>query len=120
MEKLLFDVEQISNYLGIKEKTIYAKVAEDQIPYYRIGNLIRFKKDEIDQWLESCRYAHKPEAGQQKITKNRKKSSKLINSHIDKITTNIIDEETNKYYATNHGKSDRIEAQEKENNYGSI
>ena len=120
MEKLLFDIEQISNYLSIKEKSIYAKVEKKEIPHYRIGNLIRFKKEEIDQWLESCRQGNKPEVGQQKIKKNRKKSSKLIKNHFDKIIGNIIEKETNTYYSIDYGKSDRIEAQEKENNYGSI
>ena len=71
MEKLLFDIEQISNYLSIKEKTIYSKVEKNEIPHYKIGRLIRFKKDEIDQWMESCRQAKKLEAEQQKIKKNR-------------------------------------------------
>ena len=109
MEKLLFDIEQISNYLSIKEKTIYKKVESGEIPHYKIGRLLRFKKEEIDKWLEACKQANKLEAGQQKIKKNRRKSSKLINNHFDKITANIIDEETSKYYHTDNGKSDLIE-----------
>ena len=58
MEKLLFDIKQISNYLSIKEKTIYEKVESGEIPHYKIGRLLRFKKEEIDKWLETCESGH--------------------------------------------------------------
>ena len=113
-------IKEVSNYLSIKEKTIYSKVEKKEIPHYRIGRLIRFTKEEIDNWLENCRNGQKPEVEQQKIKKNRRKLSNLFNNHVDKIAIKVIDEETHKYYDTKHGKSDRIEAQEKENDYGSI
>lgn len=116
----LLTVSEVSNYLQIKQKTIYAKAEAGEIPCYRIGRLIRFSKNEIDEWLESCRSGNNPKTDQQKIRRNKRKSSKLINNHVDKITRNIIDAETSKYYHTDNGKSDRIEAQEKENNHGSI
>jgi excisionase family DNA binding protein len=114
METGLLTIEMLSNYLSIKVKTLYAKVEAGEIPHYRIGGLIRFRLEEIDQWLKGCRNGHKPEAEQNKFRNNRK-SSKLLNNHIDKITRNIIDAETNKYYSIDNGKSDRIKAQGKEN-----
>ena len=41
-----WDIEDLSIYLKVKTKTIYAMVTD--IPHYRIGKLIRFKKAEID------------------------------------------------------------------------
>jgi len=112
-------ISEVSNYLQIKQKTIYAKVEAGDIPCYRIGGLIRFRLEEIDKWLESCRSCNKPEE-QSAIKKNRKKSSKRSNNHVDKIARNVIDEETKAYYSIDNGKSDRIEGPREETSNGSI
>ena len=116
----LLAIKDISEYLDIKQKTLYAKVEAGYIPHYRIGGLIRFRLNEIDAWLEGCRKVNSPETEQRKTKSNRKKSSKRSNNHFDKIVGNIIDEETDKYYSTSYGKSDRIEGHRKEVNNGSI
>jgi excisionase family DNA binding protein len=120
MEIELLTIEMLSNYLNIKVKTLYAKVEAGEIPYYRIGWLIRFRLEEIDKWLEGCRQVNKPEAGQQKTKRSRKRLSKRSNNHFDKIVGNVIDEETNKYYSADNGKSDQIKGHSKEVNNGSI
>lgn len=48
-----WDILDLSRYLKVKVKTLYAMIYN--IPHYRIGKLIRFKKAEIDAWLESKR-----------------------------------------------------------------
>ena len=48
-------INDLSKYLGIKPKTLYSWVAKGILPHYRIGGLIRFKKKDIDQWVEACR-----------------------------------------------------------------
>jgi len=40
-----WDIKDLSNYLNVKVKTIYSMVPD--IPHYRIGKLIRFKKQVI-------------------------------------------------------------------------
>ena len=47
-----FSIQNLSCYLDIKPKTIYSLVEENRIPHYRVGKLIRFKKSEIDAWME--------------------------------------------------------------------
>ena len=42
----------VSAYLNIKPTTLYGKIGAGEIPHYKIGRLIRFKQEEIDQWLE--------------------------------------------------------------------
>jgi excisionase family DNA binding protein len=113
MGTLLLNIKQISEYLNIKQKTIYKKVEKGEIPYYKIGSLVRFKKEEIDHWLESFRNGKEREENNSSKKIRRKKLSHLHNNHIDKITRKIIDGETTKYYHNNHGKSDLIKAQEK-------
>jgi excisionase family DNA binding protein len=55
LEKGYLNIEELSEYLGIKKSTLYAKVAKRQVPFYKIDRLIRFKKIEIDRWVESLR-----------------------------------------------------------------
>jgi len=118
METGLITTEKLSIYLSIKVKTIYAKVEAGEIPHYRIGHLIRFRLDEINAWLEGCRRKNQPTVEQQK--NKRRKPSKLSNDHFSKIITKTIDAETDKYYSTEYGKSDRIKGPIKEVNNGSI
>lgn len=47
------DVKELSAELKIKETTIYYLVAKGAIPHYRIGKLVRFKRAEINEWMES-------------------------------------------------------------------
>lgn len=116
----LLTVSELSDYLHIKVKTIYSKVAAGEIPHYRIGHLIRFRLDEIDVWLESCRNKNQPEAKPQKIKSKRQKSSKRSMDQFSRIITKTIDAETDKYYSVNHGKSGRIKGPKQEVEHGSI
>ncbi len=45
------DVDGVAEYLGLAPSTIYDKVRQLEIPHSRIGNLIRFRKADIDRWL---------------------------------------------------------------------
>ena len=47
----LWDVKRLSGYLSVKPSTIYALIERKEIPHYRIGRLVRFKPNEIDEWL---------------------------------------------------------------------
>ncbi|MBI4766893.1 MAG: helix-turn-helix domain-containing protein [Deltaproteobacteria bacterium] len=52
MENRYFNIEELSRYLGIKKSTIYSRVGKREIPYYKIGRLIRFRREDIDRWIE--------------------------------------------------------------------
>ena len=116
---LLLTVPELSAYLGIKAKTLYAKIEAGEIPHYRLGRLIRFRLDEINAWLEGCRKDISQTAGQSQSRK-RKKPSRRSNDHISTIIAKTIDGEREKYYASEYGKSDRIEGLGKEVNNGII
>lgn len=47
----VMDVEGVAEYLGLAASTIYDKVRDLEIPHTRLGNLIRFRKTDIDRWL---------------------------------------------------------------------
>jgi len=53
MESELLTIQDLAAQLKMKSKTLYAMVQE--IPHYRIGRLIRFRKQDIEAWLETQR-----------------------------------------------------------------
>jgi excisionase family DNA binding protein len=58
--KEILNIDELSEYLSIKKSSLYSKVEMKEIPFYRIGRLLRFKKAEIDHWLEKSRVAPIP------------------------------------------------------------
>jgi len=47
------DVRGLSRYLNIKSSTLYAWVAQGRIPALKIHGLVRFRREDIDRWIES-------------------------------------------------------------------
>ena len=107
----LISISDLSDLLNMKTKTIYAKAEAGEIPCYRIGRLIRFKQEEIEAWLDTCRNG-KPNK-HEKASRKRRASSKS-NNHLSTIITKAIDHETGKYYSPDNEKSDRTGGLEKE------
>lgn len=80
-------IEAISAYLGLNVKTLYAMVESSSIPHYRIGRLIRFKKEDIDLWMEAKKVADRnPLAKSKRIFRSRSR-----NQYIDNIIRKTID-----------------------------
>ena len=105
-----WDIEDLSGYLKVKVKTLYAMTSD--IPHYRVGRLIRFRKQEIDFWMENKNVnAH---------TGTNKTRKVKGNIPIDKLIRKAIDQSRDNVYNADHGKSDRIEGPRKETNNGSI
>jgi excisionase family DNA binding protein len=44
-------IEQLATYLSLAVDTLYKKVQAHEIPFTKVGNLLRFTKTSIDQWL---------------------------------------------------------------------
>ncbi len=51
-ENSLWDIKQTSEKLNVSEKTIRDWVYKRQIPFKKIGKLVRFHPSEIHQWIE--------------------------------------------------------------------
>jgi excisionase family DNA binding protein len=54
MEELI-TLEELSKYLKISKPTLYKMVERGKIPALKIANQWRFKKDDINRWLEKQR-----------------------------------------------------------------
>jgi len=52
MEKLLIDIKEISNLLGVSEKTLYGWVHQRKIPFLKMGGLLRFDLSDIEKWIQ--------------------------------------------------------------------
>lgn len=114
----LLSVPELAAYLSIKTKTLYAKIEAGEIPHYRIGRLVRFRLDEINAWLEGCRKDSSLISNKHKgkVSRTRLK----LNDQISTLIAKTIDEEQEKYYISDHGKSDRIEDLRREVNNGTF
>lgn len=53
MEDRWLSVDEIGDYLGIKRDTVYKWISEKGMPAHKIGRLWKFKKDQVDKWVES-------------------------------------------------------------------
>jgi excisionase family DNA binding protein len=53
--KEILNIDELSEYLRIKKSSLYSKVERKEIPYYKIGHLVRFKKSDIDLWMEKSK-----------------------------------------------------------------
>ncbi len=51
MDKWL-TLEQIAEYLQMSISSIYKMAQSGKIPSYKVGRQWRFKKEEIDKWVE--------------------------------------------------------------------
>lgn len=54
MDELL-TLEELSKYLKISKPTLYKMVEKSKIPALKIANQWRFKKDDINIWIEKQR-----------------------------------------------------------------
>jgi len=51
MSAEIMTIRQLAAYLNLAEATLYKKVSNNEIPYAKLGNLLRFPKWAIDQWV---------------------------------------------------------------------
>ena len=55
MDEKLLTVKDLAAYLQVCPTTIYRILRRARLPHYRVGNRWRFRKEEIDAWLEENR-----------------------------------------------------------------
>jgi excisionase family DNA binding protein len=53
MEDRWLSVDDIAEYLGVKRDTIYKWIAEREMPAHKVGRFWKFKKDQVDVWVEA-------------------------------------------------------------------
>ena len=104
-------IQKLSEYLVIKASTIYSLTEQKRIPHYKIGRLIRFKKSEIDLWME----------GNKKEIVDVSRAAKLILRKtrgpvrdVKKLVKKAIEDVKRIDYTASHGKPDQVKGLGKE------
>jgi excisionase family DNA binding protein len=102
-------VKEMSNYLQVKESTIYSWVESGFVPHVKLNRLVRFDREEIDNWL----------AGQKRVPVDVDKTVRRIlnvprNGDLERIIKKAIAEEKDMMYSSSNGKPDRIKGHRKE------
>ena len=46
------NADQVAEYLGIAVGTVYNKVSRGEIPFFKVGRAVRFRRSVIDEWVE--------------------------------------------------------------------
>jgi excisionase family DNA binding protein len=52
-DETIFDVKGLCNYLHVSDKWIYERTHLKAIPHLKVNGLLRFRKRDIDKWLNS-------------------------------------------------------------------
>jgi len=47
----LLDVQEVADFLKLSERTVRRKMARGAIPYVKIGRVVRFRREQLDEWL---------------------------------------------------------------------
>ena len=64
----MMSLPQIAKYLGVAERTVYLWAQQGKVPAFKLGSSWRFKKAEIDAWIETTRTGPSPAAPGQLLT----------------------------------------------------
>ena len=54
----IMTLREVARYLGLHVMTVYKLTREGRVPAAKIGGQWRFKRDVLDQWLETQMHQH--------------------------------------------------------------
>ena len=60
MQTDIMTIREVAGYLKLKEKTAYRLVAEGKIPGFKVGGSWRFRRREIERWIDADLNRNKP------------------------------------------------------------
>jgi|TARA_R110000796_G_scaffold102044_14_gene210928 excisionase family DNA binding protein len=49
----ILTLKEVAEYLKLTEKTAYRLASEGKLPGFKIGGSWRFKRDDLESWIES-------------------------------------------------------------------
>ena len=109
--KEFLNIQDLSQFLGIKVSSLYAMVEEKRVPHYRIGKLIRFKRSEIESWMEEKKQVCVDiDKEAERILKPARSSA----NSIDEVIKKAIEQVRREGYTDSYGKPDRTKGPRKE------
>ena len=57
-EQTIMTLREVAGYLGLHVMTVYKLTREGRVPAAKIGGQWRFKRDVLDDWLETQMHKH--------------------------------------------------------------
>lgn len=66
--KEVLDLEEAITYTGCARSTLYRLTSAKEIPHYKLGQALRFKKSELDEWLTRHKVATNREIESKAVT----------------------------------------------------
>ena len=73
------NIEQVAEMIGVPKSFIYRRTArghDDPIPHYRLGGHLRFKLDDVEEWIERHRNEPERETPAALVATTRERSSR--------------------------------------------
>jgi excisionase family DNA binding protein len=52
MSDEILTIQELAEYLKLNEKTAYRLAAEKKLPGFKVGGSWRFKRDDLEAWIE--------------------------------------------------------------------
>jgi excisionase family DNA binding protein len=115
--KEFLTIDDLSEHLSIKRSTLYSMVESGELPHYRIGRLIRFKRDDVDQWMEG----HRREVSSiEKKTKRILRTVKKPVGSIDEVVKKTIAEVKGNRYTSSHRETRPFKGLGREVSHGTL
>ena len=59
MDDQILTLKEVATYLKLAEKTAYKLAAAGKLPGFKVGGSWRFKREDIDRWIEEQKSEHK-------------------------------------------------------------
>ena len=51
----LLDIPTLADHLGVSERFVRRLVDERRITFHKVGKFVRFRPEEVNQWVARCR-----------------------------------------------------------------
>lgn len=116
-EKMFWTVYEVAVYLGVKPSTVYSWVKAGEIPYYRIGKMLKFKRGDVDLWMEN----HRREGiSVDKKTRGILRAINKPRMDVDSLVKKSIDEVKKGLYPSTCGRPDQVRGLGKEVSNGTL
>ena len=85
MADSLMTVEEVAKYLKVEESTIYTWANQGKIPAIKISHFWRFKKEDIDKWLEEGSLHKTKDKGMEKNRKTVGEIEAILTQHKEEL-----------------------------------
>jgi len=59
----IMTIDEVAEYLRINKKTAYRLVSDQKLPGFKVGGAWRFRRSEIETWIDDDARAQKPKRG---------------------------------------------------------